>query len=118
MCNKNTFVRFIINRQNIPKYLLQKQQLYDIITPTVSMPSIRLGVYALVAHIHSGIVERQLNNAVGAVFMSAPIRPIFFCCHHYSTMRDILSSVSRNFYFLFTGACFFTWSAVSAKLKL
>ena len=81
------------------------------------MPSFRLGVYVFVSHIHSGIVERQLNNAVGAVFMSAPIRPIFFCWVHYSTMRDILSRVSRNFYFLFAGACFFTWSAVSAKLK-
>ena len=31
--------------------------------------------------------------------MSAPIRPIFSCWLHYSTMRDILSRVSSNFYF-------------------
>ena len=41
----------------------------------------------------------QLSNAVDAVFMSAPIRPIFSCWLHYSTMRDILSRVSSNFYF-------------------
>ena len=60
MCEKthpSDLFYIFINRQNIPKYLLQKQQLYDIITPTVSMPSIRLGVYALVAHIHSGVAE-------------------------------------------------------------
>jgi len=39
----------------------------------VSTPSIRLGVYVLMAHTHSGIVESYFNNAVDAVFMSAPI---------------------------------------------
>ena len=78
MCNKNTFVRFIINRQK-DRISLAKTANVWYNTKTVSMPSIRLGVYALVAHTHSGIVERQLNNAVGAVFMSAPIRPIFLC---------------------------------------
>ena len=79
---QNTSVRLILHiykSTEIPENPLAETANVWYNTKTVSMPSIRLGVYVFTSHIHSGIVERQLNNAVGAVFMSAPIRPIFSC---------------------------------------
>ena len=57
---QNTSVRLILHiykSTEIPENPLAETANVWYNTKTVSMPSFRLGVYALVAHIHSGVAE-------------------------------------------------------------